>query len=73
MLIALLRHRRLKRAAREVLVGYGEEVVPDWFFEDGVIFLLIGERAVALNNVIQAVNPSAAKGPAGTTTPEEPV
>ncbi len=27
-LIALLRHRRLKRAAREVLVGYGEEVVP---------------------------------------------
>lgn len=41
--------------------------------QDGVIFLLIGERAVALNNVIQAVNPSAAKGPAGTTTPEEPV
>jgi CRP-like cAMP-binding protein/HEAT repeat protein len=27
-LIALLRHRRLKRAAREVLVGYGEDVVP---------------------------------------------
>lgn len=41
--------------------------------QDGVIFLLIGERAVALNNVIQAVNPSAAKGPAGTTTTEEPV
>lgn len=27
-LIALLRHRRLKRAAREVLVGYGADVVP---------------------------------------------
>lgn len=27
-LIAMLRHRRLKRAAREVLVGYGEGVVP---------------------------------------------
>lgn len=27
-LVALLRHRRLKRAARDVLVGYGDEVVP---------------------------------------------
>ncbi len=35
-LIALLRHRRLKRAAREVLVGYGDDVVPAlaYFLDD---------------------------------------
>lgn len=35
--------------------------------QNGVIFLLVGERAIALNTVIQATNPPAATPPTDTT------
>lgn len=39
--------------------------------QDGVVFLLVGERAVSLGNVINAIQPEPEQASAGTDTTEE--